>query len=144
MNSINNKLSIAEFVSPEHLPGVLHEIAETESVETALIISDEFGGNTIYISRWQEGDEKQGVVASVLIERIGLNAARQVCQLYGGAHFTIPSCKNLIKKMRNQAICAEVKRGVKRRDLVRKYGISDRQIRSIVSATDEQPGASCR
>jgi len=139
MNTGNNNRSIAEFVSPKQLPGLLHDIAMVVGVEAALIISDEFGGNTIYLAKWQEGEKKQGVIASQLINGIGADAARQVCQLYGGTHLTIPSCKNLIRKMRNQGICAEVRRGVKQRDLVRKYGISDRQIRSIVSAGAKQP-----
>jgi len=139
MNIGNNNRSIAEFISPEQLPGLLHDIAMVVGVEAALIISDEFGGNTIYLAKWHEGKKEYTTVISQLINGIGADAARLLCQLYGGTHLTIPSCKNLIIKMRNQAICGEVKRGVKQRDLVRKYGISDRQIRNIISAGAKQP-----
>ncbi len=139
MNQIKNNQSIAEFVSPQQLPGVLSEIAEAMGTKTALIISDEFGGMGIYIARWTEDKSKRGRIVSTLIECIGENAAKKISLLRGGSHITIPSCKNLILKMRDRAICAEVSRGVKRDEIVRKYGISDRRIRSIVSASSRQP-----
>jgi len=139
MNEINNNESIAAFVSPEQLPGILNEIAEVLGSKIALMISDEFGGMKIYLAKWSGDEGKQGRSISTLIKCIGENATKQLCQLYGGSHITIPSCKSLVKKMRDKAICTEVSRGVKREDIVRKYGISDRRIRSIVSNTSQQP-----
>jgi len=138
MNETNNNQSIAAFVSPEQLPGILNEIAEVLGTKIALMISDEFGGMNIYLAKWSGDKSKQGRSISALIKCIGESATKQLCQLYGGSHITIPSCKNLVKKMRNKAICTEVNRGVKREDIVRKYGISDRRIRSIVSNASQQ------
>lgn len=142
MNNIVNNQSIADFVSPEQLPGVLSETAEVIGTEVALIISDVFGGTKIYVGRWSIEEGKQGKVVSHLVECIGSDATQKFCNLFGGTHITVPSCKNLIRKMRNQAIRADACRGIKRGEIARKYGLSDRRIRGIISTASGQANSS--
>ncbi|MDX8390783.1 MAG: Mor transcription activator family protein [Mariprofundaceae bacterium] len=140
MNNITSNQSISEFVSPEQLPGILNEAAKLMGTKAALTISDELGGSKVYLAKWTDEKSRRGQVVSQLAECIGEDATKQFCELFGSTHITIPSCKNLVRKMRDQAICADVKRGVKRDAIVRKYGISDRRIRGIVSSAAQQSG----
>jgi len=127
--------TICDHVRPEQLPCILRKLSEVIGIKAALSISGDLGGEKIYVAKWSPDADKQGKDVSRLIECIGNNAAQRVCDLFGGSHIIIPSCKDLTREARNKAIRTDAHCKIKRGEMARKYGLSVRQIRRVISDT---------
>lgn len=127
--------TICDHVRPEQLPCILRKLSELIGIKAALSIADVFGGEKIYVARWSPDMSKQGKDTARLIQCIGNDSAQKVCDLFGGSHIVIPSCKNLIREVRNKSIRADAHSKIKRGEMAHKYGLSVRQIRRIISDT---------
>lgn len=112
------------------LPGILQEIAELIGLPEALKLADHYGGVRLYVPLTiPEGH--------VLAELVGMEAARKLSDRFGGMeHFDIPKARSVTVALRNRKI-REAWPGLSQRQLALKYGLTERQVRVILSA--EQP-----
>lgn len=65
-------------------------------------------------------------------EAIGIKSFLELCKQYGGTSVYIPKLDTMIRPARDELICKEYNR-VNCRELAHKYGLSQTQIRKIVS-----------
>lgn len=100
----------------------MDEIIEVIGTESALKLSESFGGITLYVGR---------VLSVDVTNAIGYQAALKISEVYGGCYLYIPNAKAAKMAVRNQLIKSDKSAGVTIRDLVAKYNLSDRRIFSI-------------
>jgi hypothetical protein len=70
------------------LPGILCQIAQATTVETAIVIARAVGGQRLYLPR--EDHLKPG---HALVKLVGQDAARTICARWGGERRDIPSAR---------------------------------------------------
>jgi len=72
-------------------------------------------------------------------EVIGLEAALTLADVFGGGYLVIPKCEGILKEIRNRKIRELYDAGgITIRELAWKFKLSDRQIKTILSGTDEE------
>ncbi|MCM1506380.1 MAG: DNA-binding protein [Ruminococcus flavefaciens] len=78
------------------------------------------------------GDQRE------LAEIVGLEAYRKLVANYGGMHVYICKSETILRELRNAEICNEFD-GFNYRELAKKYNLSEKTVREIVSGKkDEQ------
>lgn len=80
-----------------------------------------------------EPDDLQGE-ARELADLVGMDTFRTIVEVYGGSDPYIPKMESLLTPLRNKLIRMEYNNGSDAFDLSRKWGLSERWIRRIVSA----------
>ena len=100
----------------------MDEIIAVIGTQAALNLSDSFGGATLYIGKVLNVD---------IIHAIGYQAALKLSEVYGGCLLYVPQAKAAKMAVRNELIRSDRASGAGIRDLVAKYGLSDRRIFSI-------------
>ena len=65
---------------------------------------------------------------------IGVRSTRKLCRAFGGSNLYIPNLEGFDRPRRNLLIRQDAARGVPLSQLARAYGLSERQIRRILSA----------
>jgi Mor family transcriptional regulator len=100
----------------------MDEIINVIGKEAAAKLSELFGGSSLYVGKASSDD---------LINAIGYQAAFNLSEVYDGCTLYVPNAKAAKMDIRNQLIKSDKAAGLNIRDLVAKYGLSDRRIFSI-------------
>lgn len=78
------------------------------------------------------GDQKE------LAEIIGIEAYRKLVANYGGMSVYICKAETVLRELRNAEICNSFN-GFNYRELAKKYNLSEKTIREIISSRDAEP-----
>lgn len=78
------------------------------------------------------GDQRE------LAETVGLEAYRKLVTSYGGMHIYICKSETILRELRNAEIC-DCFNGFNYRELAKKYNLSEKTVREIVSGREEKP-----
>ncbi|MEI6270372.1 MAG: hypothetical protein WCP01_15960 [Methylococcaceae bacterium] len=100
----------------------MDEIINVIGKEAAAKLSESFGGSSLYIGKCPD---------DAVINAIGYDAGLKLSVVYDGCTLYISSGKAANMAARNQLIKSDKAAGLNIRDLVLKYGLSDRRIFSI-------------
>ena len=109
------------------LPDLLAEVAQAAGLRAALKLRKDLGGTAVHIAR-------QPRAGTLLVDTIGLAAARHLGTLYGGETIIIP------KGQRQQAALVRhlLGRGLKVQEVARLVGLHAHSVRRIKHGTTEQ------
>ncbi len=124
---------IASMMEAEDLPGDLVDIALCIGVESSLRVARDLGAGRHYLRRWTESSERWSGTLRALVQSVGQEKAKAICDVFGGAHIDIPKCDGLWRSWRNRIIRQSKARQV---DLARTWNLTDRQIRNIQRAAN--------
>ena len=89
----------------------------------------EYGGKQIKIP---SGSRPGGTFCAWLDESLGVEAARALKATFGGETITVPMLYDQMLAARNRLIVADFDGGMSMLELVRKYELTERQIRTIL------------
>lgn len=78
------------------------------------------------------GDQRE------IAETIGLEAYRKLVSNYGGMNLYIYKPETILRELRNAEICDQFN-GFNYRELAKKYNLSEKTVREIVSGKKEEP-----
>lgn len=78
------------------------------------------------------GDQRE------LAEIVGLEAYRKLIANYGGMHIYICKSETVLRELRNAEICNEFN-GFNYRELAKKYNLSEKTVREILSGKRDEP-----
>lgn len=68
-----------------------------------------------------------------LVRLVGMEATMAIAEEFGGLSLYFPKLDRLSARLRDERIRAEYKDGYTIQELARRYGLSDRRIREIIS-----------
>jgi hypothetical protein len=112
------------------LPGILQEIAGIIGIPATLKLVSHYGGVRLYVPKHLPEEH-------VLIDIVGIDAALKLSEHYGGlVHFDIPKAQAVSIALRNSKIREEYPASSHRK-LALKYGLTERQVRKILSGQAE-------
>jgi hypothetical protein len=112
------------------LPGILREIAELVGIPDTLKLVSHYGGMRLYVPKHLPDEH-------VLIDIVGIDAAIKLSERFGGMdHFDIPKAQAVSIALRNSKIREEYPSSSHRK-LALKYGLTERQVRKILSGQAE-------
>lgn len=108
------------------LPPLLAELAEVIPLQAALKLSDHYGGTRLYIP---------GVPApeSGLVALLGPRTVRALSRRYGGETLEVPRSAALKRSLRNEELRHRRAAGESVTTLVRRFGLTARQVRNILA-----------
>lgn len=66
-----------------------------------------------------------------VVEVIGVEAAYKLCENFGGQPFYAPKIDNLVKRLRDESIKQDYKKGISINQLCQDYNLSFNQVRVI-------------
>lgn len=98
------------------------DIAEHLGLGVALKLMQHYGGQEVYFRQQPAPD---------LVELLGEEAARAVCDLLGGERLYVPHGRATRRRQEVEALSA---RGHDRRHIARSLGISQRHVRRLANA----------
>ena len=84
-----------------------------------------FGGLVIHVP-------KQAGPGHPLVEALGEHAAAVLCRYLGGNRFSVPKGFRMMLAARNAAIRRDADQGVPMAELVRRYGLTERQVWAVL------------
>lgn len=115
----------------DDLPTSLHDIVELIGLAATLQLVERYGGITaLYIPRDIDAEHQIALA-------LGLTAARRLAQTFGGDCIrNIPRCADGLRRMRNREIKMRRGEGVSAARLALSFGLTERQIWSILSESD--------
>ena len=105
-------------------------LVETIGLEAAQCLVREYGGKQIKIP---DGSGRAGAFSAWLAEALGVEAARKLKAVFGGESITVPMLYDQMLAARNRLIVADYDDGLIMLELVRKYKLTERQIRTILN-----------
>lgn len=114
--------------SVPNLPSSLADMAETLGMTTTMQIVKAHGGTRLFVP-------KQIHAQHHLANLLGMEQARRLSKHFGGESLTIPRMASAIRAKRNQEIVHRYDAGDSVRVLAHAYGLTDRQIYTILSST---------
>lgn len=110
--------------------GIAEEIVSIVGFEAAARLFVYYGGKQVKIPF---GTRPAGAFTKRLIELLGEDGYRALIARFGGEHFTIPKGKPAALIARNRQIVADYTAGASMLDLIQRYDLCERQIRSILN-----------
>ena len=110
------------------------EIISVIGKEAAMRLFNSHGGMVVKIPT---GTGKGGAFVQQLIELIGETGYKSLIARFGGERLAIPKGKAMALLTRNRAIVADYCAGSSSHELVRRYRLTMRQIRTILSSPTE-------
>jgi len=105
-------------------------LVETLGLEGALCLMQAYKGKQITIP---DGTGRAGTFSTWLDENLGVEGARKLRARCGGERLTMPMLKDQARHARNRLLIADYDSGMVILDLIHKYDISERQIRTILN-----------
>jgi bacterioferritin-associated ferredoxin len=120
---------------PLHLlPPKLREIAEYCGIETALLLLEHAGGRYVSVPYPEHLH-----ALHQLVEWLGVERASGFCRQYAGELIQVPKAAAAIRAIRDQQIREDRRSGASLGSLARRYGLTQRQITTIVGQeTDDR------
>lgn len=110
------------------LPTLGRELCDAMGLRPALKLMHQWGGSRVFIPSTL-------CEASALADLLGHEAATALVSRFGGATLEPPSLRSIERLLRDNAIRADFDAGASRRELVRRFALTDRQVRSVLSAS---------
>lgn len=110
------------------LPHSLADMAETLGVTTTMQIVTAHGGTRLFVPKKIHAQHH-------LANLLGMEQARRLSKHFGGESLTIPRMASAIRAKRNREIVRRYDAGDSVRVLAHAYGLTDRQIYTILSST---------
>lgn len=104
---------------------ILQDLVDLVGHQASIELLRAFGGRRLKIPGEIHHDH-------ALVFCVGQDAARKLAQAYGGTDLDVPAERNYLVDLRNSAIVAEFKRGRTISYLGHTYGVSRRQVNSIL------------
>lgn len=115
------------------LPGILRELVDLIGLTATQQLVERYGGVRLYVPKQFDPDH-------ALVKLIGPAATAKLVGAFGGQdHFDIPKALSATIAVRNAHIRAESKE-FSQRALALKYNLTERQIRNILTGTEEDDG----
>lgn len=111
-----------------NLPKQIHDIAELCGFESALALVKHFGGTRLKVPK----GIMSGTTKAVLENIMGGDAAAKFMAVYGGEELAIAKCAAALRAERDQRIIDDYDAKMPIRALVAKYGLAERQLRTIL------------
>lgn len=105
--------------------GVLQDLVELIGHQPAIELLRAWGGRRLKVPAEVHQDH-------ALVFTVGWDAACKLSKAYGGTDLDLPAERNFLVDMRNDAILAEFTRGRSITWLSMTYGVSRRQVNSIL------------
>jgi hypothetical protein len=120
---------------PLHLlPPKLREITEYCGAETALLLLEHAGGRYVSVPYPEHLH-----ALHQLVEWLGVERAGVFCRQYAGELIQVPKAAAAIRAIRDQKIRDDRRAGASLGSLARRYGLTQRQITTIVGQeTDDR------
>lgn len=106
-------------------------LVDTIGLEAARVLIKEYGGKQIKIP---DGSRRGGSFSAWMDEAMGVEAARAMRFVFGGEEITVPVLYDQMLAARNRLIVADYVEGMNMLALVRKYHLTQRQIRTILNS----------
>lgn len=113
------------------LPKSLQEIIEILGENIAMELVKHLGGRHLYVPNAVSDDHD-------IAKAIGLEQATKFCQHFRGSALSIPKCKTYFNRKRNQEMIELHRKGEKIPSLVATFGLTTRQIRTILNSSIEE------
>jgi len=114
------------------LPAILQEIAGLIGLPATLKLAQHYGGVRLYVPKKLSSDH---VLASV----VGYDAAVRLAEHFGGLpHFDIPKAQAVSIALRNSKIRESWQANMSVRQIALKYGLTERYIRRVLAASEQQ------
>lgn len=114
-------------------------LVETIGLEAAQHLVREYGGKQIKIP---DGSGRAGAFSAWLDEALGIEPARALRATFGGETITVPKLYAQMLAARDRLIVADYDASMTMLELVRKYSLTERQLRTILNrpAADDSFG----
>ncbi len=120
-------------VAIDDLPESLQEMVDAIEFEAVMKLVDKFGGTRIRVPANPRSVHRE----HHLSQAIGVTAARQLCEVYGGEELTIPKIATALRAIRNREISRlHTEEGWPAHRIARKYDLHEMTIYTILSACD--------
>lgn len=116
----------------DYLPPQLREIAELIGLAAATELVSAYGGTRLYIPS-QPGPDH------VFVRTFGAAAADRLARARGGTYIDVPRCVASVRAARDRAIVHDGMAGATQRELARRYGMTERNVRLIWRAAGLDP-----
>lgn len=113
------------------LPPTLHDIARVVGVQGVVKLVEAYGGVRLYVPQALDADH-------TLARLLGLPSAQSLAALLGGDCIDVPRCHRAAKRARDAALMRDAAMGMSQRDLARKYLMTERNVRLIWRAAEDQ------
>jgi len=115
------------------LCGTLAELVDLVGVTATLAVVQRWGGIRLYVPSSPPSGHP-------LVETIGQEAADEIATAFPGERLEVPRASALVRELRDREIRAAYP-DVSQAQLARHYGLTQRQIRTILSTADAPIGA---
>lgn len=114
------------------LPKSLSELSNYIGYETCLKLVEIAGGSKIYVAKSINPCSK--------LATLGLEAVRQIVDIYGGSFINIPVASKLKKHQRNREI-AELRKTLSVQEIAKLYQLTERQVWTILKKLKQESDA---
>lgn len=108
---------------------IVRTLVETIGLGATQRLVQEFGGKQLRIP---DGSGRTGTFSTWLDEALGIEAARKLRAMFGGESITVPKLHAQTLAARDRLIVADYDGGLPMIELIRKYSLTQRQIRTIL------------
>lgn len=107
------------------------DLVETIGYEAAKCLVRAYGGKQIKIP---DGSGRADTFSRWMDEELGLEAARALRARFGGDRITVPMLYDQMLTARNRLIVADYDGDMTMLELIRKYQLTERQLRTILNS----------
>lgn len=111
--------------------GILQDLVQLLGHQPTIVLVRAFGGRRVKVPATVHQDH-------VLVYTVGWDAAHKLAKAYGATDLDLPAERNHLLELRNAAIVLDFERGRSISWLSQTYGISRRQVNSILDALGSQ------
>jgi hypothetical protein len=113
----------------DDLPESLRDLAELIGIEAVVALCSTFGGTGLHVPA-------KPARAGALTRALGLLPATLLCRRHGGEKLYVPMLDRALRRYRHRAIREAYDLGdISVKQLARRFGLSDRQVNSILKGT---------
>lgn len=123
---------IYHLVAEEELPETAREIVRLIGLPRAVDLFRTLGGVSFPAPQGGNNNRMGALRFEMLAECVGVDAAKVLCQEFGGTVFYIPKCQQALQNIRDRRIVQEFDRGASAEELALKYRLTDRRVKGIL------------
>lgn len=123
---------IYDLVAEVEMPETAREIVRLIGLPRAIDLFRALGGVSFPAPQGENNNRLGAMRFEMLAECVGVDAAKVLCQEFGGTVFYIPKCQQALQNIRDRRILREFDKGASIEELALKYRITDRRIKGIL------------